>query len=284
MEASDAEESFPARIAAVGWETQQPFQRNEVASVYFLTRNLIEIKVPASRTMGVLLKYQRHVPRVEAFIASMASPGSHAEYRAQEIRGAISTRPETFRASALRADHPAGLPRFAGPEHIQFQQRRQHFAGSIAPRPKQLAVVQYSKRGRMTNYTDAHARAGIDTKLPKLETWPNHFPGYVITTRYPEYTSLCPKTGLPDYGVITIEYQPKNLCLELKALKMYLLGYRSLGIFYENAVNRMLRDIIAVVQPVWCRVHGEFTPRGGLNTTVEARWPFRNSNTKRRGR
>src|SRR5205085_4233862 len=90
----------------------------------------------------------------------------------------------------------------------------------------------------MPNYTREHARAGIDAKLPTLETWPNQFANYVITTRFPEYTSVCPKTGLPDYGAITIQYMPKNECVELKALKMYLLAYRNLGIFYENAVNR----------------------------------------------
>ena len=105
-----------------------------------------------------------------------------------------------------------------------------------------------------------------------LETWPNISPGYVITTRFPEYTSVCPKTGLPDYGTITIEYEPEKLCLELKVFKIYLLAYRNLGIFYENAVNRMLRDIVAAVWPVWCRVTGDFTPRGGLTTSVEAHW------------
>jgi 7-cyano-7-deazaguanine reductase len=127
----------------------------------------------------------------------------------------------------------------------------------------------------MPSYTDAHARAGIDAKLPALETWPNHFPGYEITIRFPEYTSVCPKTGLPDYGTITIQYTPNRSCLELKALKMYLLAYRDLGIFYENAVNRMLRDIVAAIRPVECRVTGDFTPRGGLSTSVEARWPKR---------
>jgi 7-cyano-7-deazaguanine reductase len=86
---------------------------------------------------------------------------------------------------------------------------------------------------------------------------------------------MCPKTGLPDYGTITIEYEPRRHCLELKALKHYLLAYRNLGIFYENAVNRILRDIVAAAKPVWCTVKGEFTPRGGLTTTVEARWPPR---------
>lgn len=125
----------------------------------------------------------------------------------------------------------------------------------------------------MPGYTSAHARAGIDSKLPGLETWPNHFRGYAITIRFPEYTSVCPKTGLPDYGTIVIQYEPHKSCLELKSLKMYLLAYRNLGIFYENAVNRILRDIQAAVQPVWCTVTGEFTPRGGLTTTVTARWP-----------
>ncbi len=124
----------------------------------------------------------------------------------------------------------------------------------------------------MPQYTAEHARAGIRAKLPKLETWPNQFPGYEITTRFPEYTSVCPKTGLPDYGTITIQYRPRKLCLELKALKMYLLAYRNLGIFYENAVNRILRDIVDATRPEWCVVRGEFTPRGGLTTTVEARF------------
>jgi len=122
----------------------------------------------------------------------------------------------------------------------------------------------------MPNYSAEHARAGIRAQLPRLETWPNQFPGYEITTRFPEYTSVCPKTGLPDYGTITIQYRPRKLCLELKALKAYLLAYRNLGIFYENAVNRILRDIVEATRPEWCMVRGEFTPRGGLTTTVEA--------------
>ena len=133
----------------------------------------------------------------------------------------------------------------------------------------------------MPGYTAVHARAGIDARLPKIETWPNQFPGYEITIRIPEYTSICPKTGLPDYGAITIQYQPKHLCLELKALKMYLLAYRNLGIFYENAVNKILHDIVQAVDPEWCVVRGEFTPRGGLSTSVFARWPEKPAATKR---
>jgi 7-cyano-7-deazaguanine reductase len=133
----------------------------------------------------------------------------------------------------------------------------------------------------MSDYTSTHSLAGIDAKLPKLDTWPNHFSSYEITIRFPEYTSICPKTGSPDYGTITIRYQPKKSCLELKALKTYLLAYRNLGIFYENAVNRMLRDINEAVRPVWCEVIGEFTPRGGLTTNIEARWPPANRKPSR---
>lgn len=125
----------------------------------------------------------------------------------------------------------------------------------------------------MPGYTENHARAGIKTRLPQIETWPNQFPGYTITIHVPEYTSVCPKTGLPDYGAIMIEYVPRKHCLELKSLKLYLLAFRNLGIFYENAVNRILRDIVAATKPEWCRVRGEFTPRGGITTTIEARWP-----------
>jgi 7-cyano-7-deazaguanine reductase len=129
----------------------------------------------------------------------------------------------------------------------------------------------------MSGYTAAHARAGLRAPLPRLETWPNQFPGYRITIRVPEYTSVCPKTGLPDFGVLTIEYEPGRHCLELKSLKLYLLAYRNLGIFYENAVNRILNDIVRAARPKSCLVHGEFTPRGGITTTIEARWPRRRS-------
>jgi 7-cyano-7-deazaguanine reductase len=144
---------------------------------------------------------------------------------------------------------------------------------SVRRAPRAPNRVEYRRSEPMADYTAGHARAGVRARLPKLETWPNQFPGYEITTEFPEYTSVCPKTGLPDYGKITIEYQPRKLCLELKALKMYLLAYRNLGIFYENAVNRILRDIVEATRPDWCVVRGEFTPRGGLTTTVEARWP-----------
>jgi 7-cyano-7-deazaguanine reductase len=127
-------------------------------------------------------------------------------------------------------------------------------------------------------YTDEHARAGITEPLPEIETWPNQFPGYETEIVIPEFTSVCPKTGLPDFGRLTLRYTPDKRCLELKSLKMYVLAYRNLGIFYENVVNRFLRDIVAATRPVSATVTGEFTPRGGLHSKVTATWT-----RKRRG-
>jgi 7-cyano-7-deazaguanine reductase len=119
-------------------------------------------------------------------------------------------------------------------------------------------------------YTDQHAEAGIDAPLPEIETWPNQFPGYEIEITIPEFTSVCPKTGLPDFGQLTLRYVPDKLCLELKSFKMYTLAYRNLGIFYENVVNRFLRDVVSAAKPVSASITGEFTPRGGLHSRITA--------------
>jgi 7-cyano-7-deazaguanine reductase len=121
-------------------------------------------------------------------------------------------------------------------------------------------------------YTDEHAKAGIDANLPAIETWENQFPNYEIEIVIPEFTSVCPKTGLPDFGTITVRYIPNKLCLELKSFKEYTLAYRNLGIFYENVVNRFVKDIVAAAKPVSIEVMGEFTPRGGLQSTITASW------------
>ena len=122
-------------------------------------------------------------------------------------------------------------------------------------------------------YTDQHAQSGLDARLPDLDTWPNQFKGYEITIEIPEYTAICPKTGLPDFGTIRITYLPDKRCVELKSLKLYIHAYRNLGIFYENAVNRTLKDFVTACRPVRARVTGEFTARGGLRSTIEARYP-----------
>jgi 7-cyano-7-deazaguanine reductase len=121
-------------------------------------------------------------------------------------------------------------------------------------------------------YTDEHAKSGLNTPLPEIETWENQFQGYEITVSVPEFTSVCPKSGLPDFGTLTITYIPDKKCLELKSLKFYLLSYRNLGIFYENAVNRILQDIVKACQPISCEVRGDFTPRGGMRSSVTARY------------
>jgi 7-cyano-7-deazaguanine reductase len=103
-----------------------------------------------------------------------------------------------------------------------------------------------------------------------LETFPNPRPerDFEIAIDCPEFTSMCPKTGLPDFGTIRIRYVPDRLCLELKALKYYLVEYRSLGIFYEAATNKILDDLVAACQPRRMTVIGDFTARGGITTTV----------------
>src|SRR6201993_5153599 len=107
-------------------------------------------------------------------------------------------------------------------------------------------------------YTPEHARSGLNANFPDIETWPNQFPKYEIVVDVPEFTSVCPKTGLPDFGVITIRYMPDKRCLELKSLKEYLLTYRNLGIFQENIVNRVLADVVRAARPVWAEVKGDF--------------------------
>src|SRR5271167_4300036 len=122
-------------------------------------------------------------------------------------------------------------------------------------------------------YTPEHAESGLDAKLPEIETWPNQFPEYEIVIDVPEFTSVCPKTGLPDFGVLWIRYVPNKDCLELKSLKEYLTAYRNLGIFQENIVNRVLEDVVRASKPKWAEVKGEFRPRGGIGTLVIARYP-----------
>lgn len=124
----------------------------------------------------------------------------------------------------------------------------------------------------MRAYTEKHAKSGIHAPLPAIECWENQFPNYEIEIVIPEYTAICPKTGLPDFGTITVHYVPDQWCLELKSLKEYFNAYRGLGIFYENAVNRILRDLVAACKPLSMKVHGEFTPRGGIQSRVEARY------------
>ncbi|MEZ5582292.1 MAG: preQ(1) synthase [Candidatus Competibacteraceae bacterium] len=107
---------------------------------------------------------------------------------------------------------------------------------------------------------------------PQLETFPNPQTArdYTIRMRVPEFTCLCPKTGQPDFATLTIDYVPDHLCIELKALKLYIWSYRHVGAFHEAVINQILDDLVATCQPRFVRITGEFNVRGGIYTTVIA--------------
>jgi 7-cyano-7-deazaguanine reductase len=106
--------------------------------------------------------------------------------------------------------------------------------------------------------------------FPVIEVWPNKNQqrDYVIHIEVPEFTSVCPMTGLPDFGTLLIDYVPNEGCIELKAFKYYVLAYRNVGIFYENVVNRILDDLVAAANPKMMQIRGQFTARGGISTEV----------------
>lgn len=109
-------------------------------------------------------------------------------------------------------------------------------------------------------------------KTPEIEVWQNKYPhrGYVVNLEIPEFTCICPNTGLPDFATIRIEYSPDRYCIELKSFKMYTIFYRNLGIFHEHVVNKMLEDLVRAARPRWLKVTGEFNVRGGIKTVVTA--------------
>jgi 7-cyano-7-deazaguanine reductase len=107
-------------------------------------------------------------------------------------------------------------------------------------------------------------------KTPAIEVWKNQYPdkNYIISLEIPEFTCICPKTGLPDFATIKIEYAPDKYCIELKSLKLYTIFYRNLGIFHEHVINKILEDFVKACKPHWVKITGEFNPRGGIKTTV----------------
>ena len=109
----------------------------------------------------------------------------------------------------------------------------------------------------------------------QLETFPNPQPtrDYEIKIDCPEFTSLCPKTGQPDFGAIIVRYQPDNVCIELKSLKLYLQNYRNQGIFYESVINKIADDLVEACKPRQLTVIGSFNVRGGIGTTVTVEYP-----------
>jgi len=125
----------------------------------------------------------------------------------------------------------------------------------------------------VAQYTAEHAASA--GPRPEIECWPNQFAGrdYTIRIEAPEFTCVCPRTGLPDFATIRVDYVPGEVCLELKSFKMYLFAFRQMGIFHENVVNIILDDIVAAARPRRLEVTGVFSVRGGLHTTVTARYP-----------
>lgn len=111
-------------------------------------------------------------------------------------------------------------------------------------------------------------------KTPAIEVWENKYPGkkYIINLEVPEFTCICPKTGLPDFATIRIEYSPDKYCIELKSFKMYTIFYRNVGIFHEHVVNKMLEDLVKACRPRWMKIVGDFNVRGGIKTTVTAEY------------
>ncbi|MDD3905836.1 MAG: preQ(1) synthase [Candidatus Omnitrophica bacterium] len=111
-------------------------------------------------------------------------------------------------------------------------------------------------------------------KTPVIETWQNRYSDrdYIIRIDIPEFTCICPKTGLPDFASIVIKYIPDQACIELKSFKYYTIFYRDVGIFNEHVVNKMLDDLVKACRPRWMEIAGEFNARGGIKTTVSAEY------------
>jgi 7-cyano-7-deazaguanine reductase len=106
----------------------------------------------------------------------------------------------------------------------------------------------------------------------RLESWPNPSPHrpYLISFDIPEFTCLCPRSGYPDFALIKVRYQPRDLIVELKSLKLYINGFRDTAVSHEGAVNRILDDLVALLDPHWMRVTGDFTVRGNIKTVITA--------------
>jgi 7-cyano-7-deazaguanine reductase len=114
----------------------------------------------------------------------------------------------------------------------------------------------------------------MNEKIKIIEIFENAYPDrdYTVMHEAPEFTSLCPKTGQPDFATITVEYIPDKLCIELKSLKLYLNSFRNDGIYFESVTNRILDDLVAACQPRFMRITAEFNTRGGISSIVEAKY------------
>lgn len=126
---------------------------------------------------------------------------------------------------------------------------------------------------RKSSYEDL--QSGIRSlKTPLIEVWENKYPDrdYTVKLDMPEFTCICPKTGLPDFAIIKLDYKPGKWCLELKSFKLYLVSFRNVGIFHEHLVNKILDDVVKACQPRWAKLEVVMNPRGGIATNVEAEY------------
>ena len=145
-------------------------------------------------------------------------------------------------------------------------------ARAEAAEKTEKGLVSYSQGFSVSNANPRKTLMNATLFCMSLETFPNPQPSrdYEIAIRCPEFTSVCPKTGLPDFGEIRITYVPGDRCIELKALKYYLVAFRDKGIFYEAVTNQILNDLVAACAPRRMTVIGDFTARGGISTSVTA--------------
>ena len=111
-------------------------------------------------------------------------------------------------------------------------------------------------------------------ELPAIETWSNQYADreYSVRMEIPEFNCICPKTGLPDFATLVVDYVPDRDCIELKSFKLYLTAFRDIGIFHEHAVNRILDDLVRAARPRRMHIDGRFNARGGIQTSVQASW------------
>ena len=126
----------------------------------------------------------------------------------------------------------------------------------------------------MTSFYEGRQKNIRSLKTPAIEVWENQYPDreYIVDLTTDEFTCICPKTGLPDFATINIQYKPTKVCIELKSFKMYLIFYREVGIFHEHLVNKLMDDLVAACKPRWMKIDVIMNPRGGIATTVSAEY------------
>jgi len=131
-----------------------------------------------------------------------------------------------------------------------------------------------SKKLKVKSSYEGRQESIRNLKTPAIGIWKNKYPDkeYSILLDVPEFTCICPKTGLPDFANIKIEYSPDKHCIELKSFKLYTIFYRNIGVFHEHVINKILDDFVSASDPRWAKITGAFNPRGGITTTVTSEY------------